>query len=119
MAYNEQTQGGPVQVPKLSFDIPMQGEPRMVSFIPSGNTSNTVWNFNVYHSPIQDDRYAGLNPTVELMRYKRRHSNRTPNSLSGASRNSKNIFVHPTHDNGSAYTGKWKVIRAHYQKNRS
>ncbi len=106
------TDGGPfatipVQIPKLMFDIPSQGEPRMENFNVIGNVGdNTSWNFNVYHAPIQDDRYQGLNPTIELMRYKRKHSNRTPNSLSSGSRNSKNIFVHPTHNNGVANTGK-------------
>lgn len=51
--------------------------------------SDTV-DFKIYHAPISDNRFLSLNPTIELMRYKRAKAN-----LSG-----KN-FVHPVHMNGS------------------
>lgn len=99
-----QTVSVPVQIPTPMFSIPPQGEPFMKAALITGSSNNTNWNLNVYHAPIQDDRFLAYNPVIELVRYKRRHSCRK--GPSGYVRRDKNLPVHPTHFNGVGSTGK-------------
>lgn len=89
----------PVQIPTLQYLIPSQKEPFLSSGSIDGDSNNLSWKFELYNFPNTDLSFMDYNPTIELMRYKRK--NRKADKI-----NYKNIFVHPTHNNGESSNGK-------------
>lgn len=105
------TSVGTLIIPELQFEIAAQGEPFNSASGYIGDASKTKYQLRVYNFPLSNNSFQTLNPTIELLRYKRRHKGiqKVDDGLGGIiryRRNSKNIFVHPTHNNGAAYVGQ-------------